>query len=109
MGTYRILVRIDFAEGQPAGVVSEQDENNNAAVGYISQASVTVVSPFHPADTNTDWCIEMSEAIGYAAGWQQGMNPMAYAIRALYIRQKGPCYHREASVSEPMCWEVASP
>jgi hypothetical protein len=62
----------------------------------------------HPADLNQDWCIVMSEAIGYAAGWVQGVHPLAYAIRALYIWQNG-CHYDCVSGPEPMCWVLASP
>ncbi len=59
----------------------------------------------HPADLNCDWKIEIPEAVAYLAGWQQGRNPMAYAIRAAYLWQKGPCYTCLSGVEEPMCWE----
>ncbi len=62
---------------------------------------------FHPADINKDWRIIMSEAIAYLAGWQQGGNPMAYAIRAAYIWQKGEQYLYDGSAVPPMCWILA--
>lgn len=68
-----------------------------------------VIQATHPADVDQNWRIEMSEAIGYAYGWQQGINPLANAIRALYIWQSGPCYHCESGVPEPMCWVPDNP
>lgn len=59
----------------------------------------------HPADLNCDWKIEIPEAVAYLAGWQQGRNPMAYAIRAAYLWQKGPCYRCLSGVEEPLKWE----
>ncbi len=108
-GSYRILIHIDFDDAWPAGVVAEQNESNNSAVGFISLASVAVEAQFHPADLNHDWCITLSEAIGYLAGWQQGVHPMNYAIRAAYLWQNGECYHRETGVAEPMCWVSDNP
>ena len=58
----------------------------------------------HPGDVNADWRMVMSEAIAYLAGWQQGSNPMAYAIRAAYLWQSGEQYHYEAGEDAPLCW-----
>ena len=58
----------------------------------------------HPADGNADWQLVLSEAIAYLAGWQQGDNPMAYAIRAAYLWQNGEQYHYDAEESVPLCW-----
>lgn len=63
----------------------------------------------HDADSNEDFRIELSEAINYLAGWQQGGNPMAYAIRAAYIWQKGELYRYDAEQAPPMCWVLAPP
>ena len=52
----------------------------------------------HPADLNTDWHLVMSEAIAYLSGWQQGSNPIAYAIRAAYLWQNGEYYIFYASL-----------
>ncbi len=60
----------------------------------------------HPADKNTDWRIVLPEAIGYLAGWQQGSNPIGYAIRAAYLWQNGEHYRYNSDVSEPLCWEL---
>ncbi len=66
-------------------------------------------SYFHPADLNTDWRMVMGEAIAYLAGWQQGSNPMAYAIRAAYIWQGGEYYGFDATQAPPMCWILSMP
>jgi len=70
-----------------------------------SEGEGEVVVPF-AADTNADWRIVMSEAIGYLAGWQQGSNPLAYAIRAAYIWQKGERYTYDAGQTPPLCWTL---
>ena len=62
---------------------------------------------FHPGDTDADNRIIMGEAIAYLAGWQQGGNPMAYSIRAVYILQKGEGYMYDAGQAPPMCWVPA--
>ena len=63
----------------------------------------------HPADVNADFAILMSEAIGYLAGWQQGSNPMDYAIRAAYLWQRGESYVYNSAEAPPLCWELAPP
>ena len=61
----------------------------------------------HPADLNGDWRIMLSEAIGYLAGWQQGSNPLGYAIRAAYLWQNGETYAYDPESAAPMCWVLA--
>ena len=60
----------------------------------------------HPADLNQDFRIVLSEAIAYLAGWQQGSNPIAYAIRAAYIWQNGEYYLYDALQTPPLCWSL---
>jgi uncharacterized repeat protein (TIGR02543 family) len=74
---------------------------NNEVIGGSTTISILAC---HPADTNNDWTIVMSEAISYLAGWQNGLNEMSYAIRAAYLWQNGENYFRQDAVSEPMCW-----
>ncbi len=58
----------------------------------------------HPGDLNTDWRITISEAIAYLAGWQQGGNPIGYAIRAAYLWQNGEQYIYDPNSTPPLCW-----
>ncbi len=85
--------------------------NVSGIVNFDGGANQTVTGPTtivcggtHPADLNNDWRIEMSEAIGFAARWQQGLEEMSYAIKALSLWQNGECYHRESGAAEPGCW-----
>lgn len=64
---------------------------------------------YHPADADTDWRLLMSETISYLAGWQQGANPMPYAIRAVYIWQVGEFYSFDSSLESPLCWAPSGP
>jgi len=50
----------------------------------------------------------ISEAIAYLAGWQQGSNPIGYAIRAAFLWQNGEEYHYDAGESAPLCWVLGS-
>ncbi len=61
----------------------------------------------HPADSNADWGIGMSEAIAYLSGWQQGSNPIGHAICAAYIWQNGEQYIYDAGQAPPLCWILA--
>ena len=58
----------------------------------------------HPGDLDSDWRLVMGEAIAYLAGWQQGGNPMAYAIRAAYLWQNGEHYTYVSGIDPPLCW-----
>jgi len=58
----------------------------------------------HPADLNLDYRMVIGEAIAYLAGWQQGANPIAYAIRAAYLWQNGEDYVYDAAQEPPLCW-----
>ena len=64
---------------------------------------------YHPADGNENWHLSMSEAIAYLAGWQQGSNPMAYAIRAACLWQSGESYSHNAEETPPLCWTFPTP
>ena len=61
----------------------------------------------HPADKNEDFRIGLSEAIAYLAGWQQGANPIGYAIRAAYLWQNGETYAYDDTQAPPLCWVLA--
>ncbi len=63
----------------------------------------------HPGDVNGDFSMVMSEAITYLAGWQQGGNPLAYAIRAAYLWQNGEAYGYDGDLVPPTCWTLAGP
>ncbi len=62
------------------------------------------VNPVHPADLNADWRMVINEAIAYLAGWQQGSNPLGYAIRAAYLWQNGESYQYLPGEEPPLCW-----
>ncbi len=62
----------------------------------------------HPGDLNHDWHMVMSEAIGYLTGWQNGDNPIAYAIRAAYLWQNGEGYDYIPENTAPLCWILVS-
>lgn len=60
----------------------------------------------HPADLNMDWQVVLSEAVAYLTGWQQGSNPLAYAIRAAFLWQNGEKYQYDAEHEQPLCWAL---
>ncbi len=65
---------------------------------------------FHPADMNADWRLVMNETIAYLAGWQQGGNPIDYAIRAAYLWQNGEYYiFEDDGGGAPLCWALPKP
>ncbi len=94
------------ALGQSMGVVS-----NSAAYriegGFIVSPDGETEDMVHPADLNADWRLTLGEAIAYLAGWQQGSNPIGYAIRAAFLWQNGERYRYNAEEAPPLCWELA--
>ncbi len=73
----------------------------NTVVHTISSQALA-----HPADLNADFNLVLSEAIAYLTGWQQGSNPIAYAIRAAYLWQNGETYIYNSEAAAPLCWEL---
>ncbi|OQC05275.1 MAG: hypothetical protein BWX80_02145 [Candidatus Hydrogenedentes bacterium ADurb.Bin101] len=85
-------------EGEPEGEGEIQPEGE----GETPAEGETPIP--HPADLNLDYRIVIAEAIAYLAGWQQGANPLAYAIRAAYLWQNGENYVYDAAQEPPLCW-----
>ncbi len=77
--------------------------------GLLNKNGRETSSSFHPGDVNEDWQVVMSEAIAYLAGWQQGINPMAYAIRAAYLWQQWEYYGYFPDELAPECWVAEIP
>ncbi|HOC68601.1 MAG TPA: formylglycine-generating enzyme family protein [Candidatus Hydrogenedentes bacterium] len=63
----------------------------------------------HPADADMNWRLAINEAMSYLAGWQQGDNPIGYAIRVAYLWQNGEGYVYDPSQAPPMCWMLPFP
>lgn len=61
----------------------------------------------HPADQNADFFATLGEVIAYLSGWQQGANPMNYAIRGAFIWQNGEQYTYNADLAPPVCWVLS--
>ncbi len=94
-------------EGWNFATVWAEDVDGNLNGGYPYLRD-NVPSLPHPADRNKDFRMAMGEAIGYLTGWQQGGNPMAYAVRAAYLWQNGERYLHDDGTVPPTCW-VLSP
>ncbi len=93
------------ALGQSVGAVSES-ATFHIEGGFIVSPGDAVADTVHPADLNADWRIMLGEAIAYLAGWQQGSNPIGYAIRAAYLWQNGERYLYYSKQAPPLCWEL---
>ncbi|HOC69366.1 MAG TPA: choice-of-anchor Q domain-containing protein [Candidatus Hydrogenedentes bacterium] len=89
---------VDMGAYEYAGPCTVEGEGEVIAEGEDEGESV------HPADLNADWRMVISEAIAYLAGWQQGTNPLSYAIRAAYLWQNGENYRYDAGQEPPLCW-----
>jgi len=84
-----------------------EDESYSKNNGYpylVENVPPTPIPISNPTDADDDWRITMGEAIAYLAGWQQGDNPIGYAIRAAYIWQNGEQYVYMPIVVPPLCW-----
>ena len=77
---------------------------------------VSVYLLHHPADTNLDWQIEITEMTTYATCWQVSCTwpqepnpvPIEYMTRAAYLWQIGEVYHYNPQFDPPLCWEPGS-
>jgi len=96
-GGARILLELSFLETAEAAVTNS----------ISSEGQTTPM--IHPGDINADWRLVMSETITYLAGWQQGSNPIAYAIRAAYLWQNGETYAYDPGEEAPLCWVLSAP
>ncbi len=89
-------------EGEPAEGELEGEGEGESIEGEIEGEGEQQLS--HPADLNNDFRIVISEAVAYLAGWQQGTNPIGYAIRAAYLWQNGEQYIYDENIAPPLCW-----
>ncbi len=64
----------------------------------------TPPAPPHPADSNEDYRLVMSEAVAGIADWQYGESLMSFAIRAAYLWQRGE-YYIYTGGGQPLCWD----
>ncbi len=86
--------------------IEDTDAALNKGYPYL-QASSPV--PPQAADANEDFRLVMSEVLAYLAGWQQGTNSMADAIRAVYLWQRGEYYKYLPTAMPPLCWDLITP
>ncbi len=100
----------ESSEGEmPEGEISEGEDEGEGEGDNEGENEGEVEGELpvpHPADVNEDFRMLLSEAIAYLAGWQQGGNPIAYAIRAAYLWQNGEAYTYNPALEEPLCWEL---
>jgi hypothetical protein len=90
------------------GVVSI-DGVNSAVCGT---SSIDVCSNLHPADTSTNWRVEIGEVTAYGSCWKTGCTwsspptniPIEYVTNAGLIWKTGEVYHYDSSKTPPSCW-----
>jgi uncharacterized repeat protein (TIGR01451 family) len=66
----------------------------------------------HPADTNCDYRMVISEVTAYGAAWKTGQTwqnppnpiPIEYVTNAGYLWKVGEVYHYDATKTPPGCW-----
>ncbi len=104
--THLDIASVDGLVGisQGLGIPEDFAESDLSAYAVCSNEGEGEPPVLHPADVNSDWHLVMSEAITYLGGWQSGSNPMAYAIRAVYLWQNGEQYSYDPEVTPPLCW-----
>ena len=97
------LVGISQGNGMPVDFV---ESDLSAYTGCLGEGEGEGENIPIPADLNMDWRVGISEAIAYLTGWQQGVNPINYAIRAAYIWKNGEQYVYDPQTAPPLCWVV---
>jgi len=66
----------------------------------------------HPADSNADWQLVVSDVTAYGAAWRNGTDwpwppnpiPIGYVTRAGALWRWGECYRYDASQLPPLSW-----
>ncbi len=122
-GGWRVYTNFTIPQGSPFvdglnTLVFVLNNSDSSASGFRAEVAGSALripgaegegeeESVHPADLNADWRMVISEAIAYLAGWQQGSNPLSYAIRAAYLWQNGEAYHYISGEAPPMCWVPA--
>ncbi len=88
------------------------DMEGNARVGIVDMGAYEhSTTALHPADTNQNWILELSEFNAYNTAWRNSTDwstapstiPMDYVTRAGYLSKSGGTYHNTGS-NRPMCW-----
>ncbi|MBP7869820.1 MAG: hypothetical protein KA031_03920 [Candidatus Hydrogenedentes bacterium] len=80
----------------PFGIVVQEENEGEPSPQY------------HPGDLDGNGRFIMGEALAYLAGWQQGVYPMSYAIRGVYLWQNGEMYGYDPGRMPPLCWDLAA-
>lgn len=90
---------------------------NGATYPITGDSRIELARQYHPADTNQDFRIVMSEVTAYAAAWKAGRTwptgpvpiPLNYVTRAHHIWQRGETYRFDpAAGAAPACWVPTS-
>lgn len=86
---------------------------NGAVYPITGDATVELARQYHPADSNQDFRIILSEVTAYAAAWKAGDSwpagpvpiPLSYVTRAHHIWRRGETYaFNPAAGAPPACW-----
>jgi len=103
--------------GHPgAPVLPSTDLEGNARNGIVDMGAYEhSTTALHPADTNQNWNLELSEFNAYNTAWRNSTDwtglpspvPMDYVTRAGYLNKSGGTYHNTGS-NRPMCWTPGS-
>jgi hypothetical protein len=106
----------------PASAVGAFEFDGNGSVNgaiypIMGDSGVELARQYHPADSNQDFRIVLSEVTAYAAAWKAGNTwttgpvpiPLNYVTRAHHIWQRGETYAFNPSAgAAPACWVTTS-
>jgi hypothetical protein len=90
---------------------------NGATYPIMGDVRIELARQYHPADSNQDFRIVLSEVTAYAAAWKAGHSwatgpvpiPLNYVTRAHHIWQRGETYRFDpAAGAAPACWVATS-
>ncbi len=104
---------LHYSVTPPLGTTGTQSFAGTLSVDGVNSAicGATTIAPatFHPADTNNDLRIGISEVTAYGAAWKSGAVwpippnpiPIAYVTNAGLLWKLGETYHYDASQTPP--------
>jgi hypothetical protein len=97
----------------PAGTTGAKTFNGVISIDGVPQAicgsSTISGATYHPADTSSNWRIDINEATAYGAAWKRGDTwsrapnpiPIDYVTNAGFLWKSGEAYHYDATKTPP--------
>jgi hypothetical protein len=104
---------VRYTATPPAGATGTATFQGVISIDGVPQAicgdSTVAPGAFHPADTNSNWLLEINEATAYGSAWKGSETwprppnpiPIDYVTNAGFLWKSGESYHHDGSKAPP--------